>query len=283
MTNLYRTLLLLTFLLITNNCFAEKSKFQLGVALCLSGGCSEWGQSALNGIRLASKEINQKGGILGQKIQLIIEDTDEATSGRVAVNSFKKLINIDKVQYLIGPSWTPAGLAVIPLLANKNLIAITPSMAVPDFSMAADNMFKTVPNNEVTARHIARFAWKSGIQTAAIISDILPAEKYTSKVFAEEFKKLGGKITLLIETLPEENDLKTPALKIIKNNPEAVFLANYVKLGITAKRLRQFGYQGQFLSILLDKTRLDEGGSALNATYFSNYTSFSEEFYQKYQ
>jgi len=49
---------------------------------------------------------------------------------------------------------------------------------------------------------------------------------------------LGGEIVRLIETQPNETDLRTPALKIIKSNPDVVFLANYVQVGPAARRLR---------------------------------------------
>ena len=62
-----------------------------------------------------------------------------------------------------------------------------------------------------------------------------------------------------------------------------VFLANYVQVGVAARRLRELGYTGPFISILLDRTRVEEGGEALEGTVFSRYVSFSAEFDRKFR
>ncbi|MCB0332569.1 MAG: ABC transporter substrate-binding protein, partial [Bdellovibrionales bacterium] len=261
----------------------EETPFRLGVALCLSGGCAGWGTSALHGIELAVDEINHHGGILNKNIQVVAEDTAEAVSGSAAIQAFQSLLTQSDIHYIIGPSWTPAGMALIPILKKRpDIVTITPSMAVPDFPRAAPNLFKTVPDNATTAEHIAKYAIEKGLRSCAIISNQLKAEQYTSGVFRKKYESLGGKITTLIETAPEESDLRTPALKIIQSKPDVVFLANYVQVGPAARRLRELGYTGPFISILLDKTRLDEGGAALEGTVFSKYVSYSAEFDKKY-
>lgn len=263
---------------------AENDHFNLGIALCLSGGCAEWGGSALNGVKLAVEEINELGGIRNKKIKLIVEDTREAISGSTAIGAFNRLLANSKVSYIIGPSWTPAGLALIPKLKSKShIIVITPSMAVPDFPRAASNLFKTVPDNSTTAEHIAEYAISKGLRSCAILSNQLKAEQYTSKMFTNKYESLGGKVVSLIETAPEETDLRTSAIKIIQSNPDVVFLANYVQLGQGARRLRELGYNGPFISILLDKTRLVDGGNALEGTVYSKYVSYSAAFDKKYR
>ena len=267
-----------------NKGYSDPLEFQLGVAVCLTGGCAEWGTSALRGVELAVDEINTAGGVLAHKIVVSAEDTAEAISGAAAIKSFQSLLANSDIKYIIGPSWSPAGLALIPVLSKRpEIIAITPSMAVPDFARASSNLFKTVPDNETTAEHIAEYSIKQGLKKCAILSNQLKAEQYTSEVFTKKYEKLGGKITTLIETAPDETDLRTPALKIIKSNPEVVFLANYVQVGPAARRLRELGYKGPFISILLDRTRLEEGAGALEGTVFSKYVSYSAEFDEKYR
>jgi branched-chain amino acid transport system substrate-binding protein len=262
---------------------AETREIKIGAGLCLSGECAEWGNAALKGLTLAVEEINQSGGILGSKVSLVTEDTAEGVSGAQAIKAFQRLLQDPDIKFIVGPSWSPAGLALIPVLSKKpNIIAITPSMAMPDFARAADNLFKTVPDNVTTATHIAQYAIEKNLKTCAILSNQLAAEKYTSDSFTKEYERLGGKVIELVETPPEESDLSTFALKIVRSNPEVVFLANYVQLGTAAKKLRELGYKGPFISILLDSTRLIQGGEALNGTVFSKYASFSKEFDKKF-
>lgn len=71
---------------------AYSEDLKIGVALCLSGGCAEWGTAGLRGVQLAAKEINGSGGILGRPVVLAVEDTAEATMASVAVDVFNKTI-----------------------------------------------------------------------------------------------------------------------------------------------------------------------------------------------
>lgn len=46
---------------------ADAENFELGVLACLSGECAEWGNNTVEGLKLAAKQLNEKGGILGKK------------------------------------------------------------------------------------------------------------------------------------------------------------------------------------------------------------------------
>ena len=74
---------------------AQAADIKIGVAEALTGGAAQYGVSIRNGFQLAAEEINAKGGINGNKIQLVIED--EQGKKEEGINVFKKLIFQDKV------------------------------------------------------------------------------------------------------------------------------------------------------------------------------------------
>jgi branched-chain amino acid transport system substrate-binding protein len=67
----------------------------------LTGTYAELGKNEQIGCELAIEEINAKGGILGRKVEMLVEDSTSADTG-TAVQKARKLIQRDKVDFLLG-------------------------------------------------------------------------------------------------------------------------------------------------------------------------------------
>jgi branched-chain amino acid transport system substrate-binding protein len=78
---------------------ADEIKF--GLDDPLTGTYAELGKNEQIGCQLAVDQINAKGGILGRKVSLLVEDSTSADTG-VAVQKARKLIERDKVNFLLG-------------------------------------------------------------------------------------------------------------------------------------------------------------------------------------
>src|SRR6201981_1283497 len=78
---------------------ADEVKFGLNDPL--TGTYAELGKNEQIGCQLAIEQINAKGGILGRKAQLLVEDSTSADTG-TAVQKARKLIERDKVDFLLG-------------------------------------------------------------------------------------------------------------------------------------------------------------------------------------
>lgn len=271
------TIFLQTPLAISEN---MQQELKVGALLCLSGGCAEWGSNALKGIELAAKEINSNGGVLGKKIKILAEDTKEATNGAQAVTAFKNLSRDNDIKYFLGPTWTAGGLTVAPLAKKrKDIIIISPSLGIKEFNETADNIFNLWPHDEYASRAIAAFAVKKW-RKAAVFSSQSPWENKQGEVFIEEFKKLGGEITTVQTPLPTSTDLRTESTLIKQTNPDVVFLTFFD--GSASFQLRQSGYKGPMLSILIDDTRLKAANGSLDGTIFTKYKPPSDDFERKF-
>ena len=92
---------------------ASAADLKLGVAHALSGGAAQYGTAIRNGFVLAAEEINAKGGINGNTIQLVIDD--EQGKKEEAINVFKKQIFQDKVLIIFGPTLSNSMFAAGPV------------------------------------------------------------------------------------------------------------------------------------------------------------------------
>src|SRR6185295_5375664 len=87
---------------------------KIGVTQPLTGAFAASGNYVTEGAKLAEAAINASGGVLGRKIQLVIEDNKSNPTEAVA--TAEKLISKDKVPVLLGAWSSTLTLAVMPKL-----------------------------------------------------------------------------------------------------------------------------------------------------------------------
>jgi len=258
---------------------AEQPVVKIGLMVCLSGQCADWGTASMRGAQLAVEEINTSGGVSGRQLALVVEDTSESVSGARAVSAFRKLRTFDGVDIFIGPSWSPGAKAILPLVKDsEDLILITPSASFPEFARSGDHLFNMRASYALMSQALARYSFEQGFKRAAVFSTQQPAQMENGRVFDSEFRKLGGEITLLAEPVPVDPDLRSVATRIVRTEPEVVFIINYNHMAEAAKQLRTLGYRGPMLTISVDQARLEASGGALEGVITANFPGATDSF-----
>ena len=107
---------------------ADSKTIKLGLVYELTGGTATFGTSALNGSKLAMKEINAKGGVLGKQLEGVVADNKSEPSE--SANAMTKVVTQDKVATVIGFTTSSNALAAT---------GIAQSNKVPLVSAAATN------------------------------------------------------------------------------------------------------------------------------------------------
>src|SRR2546430_1349825 len=131
------------------------------------------GESGLRGVQFAADRLNAAGGILGRKLELVIE---EESSPKDTVERFRKLALQDKVDAVSGAISTGVGLALGPAAEEMKTIwlawgattqkGVEESMPRPKYSFrSTDNECEAVMASLLTARH-----WKGKFKTVAGIN-----------------------------------------------------------------------------------------------------------------
>src|ERR1700750_1000248 len=93
---------------------AAQESIKVGVIQPLTGAFAASGNYVANGAWIAAEEITAKGGVLGKKIELVIEDNKSNPTEAAAVA--EKLITNDKVPVMMGAWGSSLTLAVMPKL-----------------------------------------------------------------------------------------------------------------------------------------------------------------------
>ncbi|HEY4081243.1 MAG TPA: ABC transporter substrate-binding protein [Burkholderiaceae bacterium] len=147
---------------------------KIGVAGPYTGGSSSMGVSMRDGVRLAIKEINESGGVLGRQLQGIERD-DEAKNER-GVQIAQELINREKVVATVGYINTGVALASqrfyqqakIPVMNN----VATGSLITHQFDKEPESyVFRNSANDSIQAPMIVAEAIRRGFKKVAILAD----------------------------------------------------------------------------------------------------------------
>src|SRR5258708_447524 len=99
--------------------FAQAGPVKIGVLAAKAGVLAPVGDSGLRGVQWATERINATGGILGRKIELVVE---EESSPKDTVERFRKLALQDKVDAISGAISTGVGLALGPVAEEMQTI-----------------------------------------------------------------------------------------------------------------------------------------------------------------
>ena len=138
---------------------AQKSSepINIGVSAPLTGQFAEDGGYMKNGINLAVKDINDKGGINSRQIKLFWED-DQGPNPTAASNAVTKLITQDNVVAVIGPHFSPAMLPTEPIFQKYSVPALTGATGPPITAQNNPWIFRIRLNDEVGARLLVKYA-----------------------------------------------------------------------------------------------------------------------------
>lgn len=96
-----------------------ESDVRFGVILSLTGPAAPYGQDNLRGVQLAQEVINERGGIIGKKVELDIQDS--AGDPAQAVSLAQRFAANPNVRAILGPTRTGSTVAVAKLLPNLRI------------------------------------------------------------------------------------------------------------------------------------------------------------------
>jgi branched-chain amino acid transport system substrate-binding protein len=128
-------------------CSAAQAQIRIGVSAALTGSAALNGQSLANGASLAEEEINAAGGVGGKKIELVIVDDKSSPPESQAV--FDRLINKDKVLFIIGPTTTPQATQAWVFATSQKVVAIGTSISTSGMTKASPFLFRVTATEDL--------------------------------------------------------------------------------------------------------------------------------------
>lgn len=263
-------------------CGGEKKAdtIKVGANLEMTGGSASYGISSKNAIELAFKEINEKGGINGKQLELVV--ADNKSEAAEATNAMQKLVSQDNVVAVIGPNLSSSVIAASAINNSAKVLDIAP-MATNQYVTVDQASGKTKDFNYRTCfidpfqgTVMAKFATAElGVGNAAVLIDnSSDYAKGLAQFFKENFVREGGAVTAEESYLQKDTDFKATLTKIKATNPDFLYVPGYYQeVGLIVKQARELGMNMPIAGgDGWDSAKMPEiaGAAALNNTYFSS-------------
>ncbi|HEY4687851.1 MAG TPA: branched-chain amino acid ABC transporter substrate-binding protein [Anaerolineae bacterium] len=205
----------------------------------LSGADATLGEDSKRGVEIA---IDDRGGkLLGRDIRLTTEDALCTPEG--GANAGQKLAADTTLVGLIGSSCSDETVGGIKAITEAGLTTISPSntrpaLSDPNRGPEYAGYLRTAHSDAFQGRAVAEFVYNElGLRTAATIHDGSAYAEALQQVFVDNFKQLGGTVTLQEAVSKGQTDMKPVLTSIAATNPEVIYYPIFVAEGgfITAQ------------------------------------------------
>jgi branched-chain amino acid transport system substrate-binding protein len=210
---------------------AAAEPIRIGFGMALTGGLAGNGKAALIAIEIWRDEVNAKGGLLGRPVELVYYD--DQTSPSTVPGIYTKLIDVDKVDLVIGGYGTNLEAPAMPVVMQHGMAFIGLFGLAVNEQFHYDRFFQIQPSGPD-----ARLATSQGFFDAAMATQPAPrtvaiagADAEYPKVATEGAREMAKKFGLEIvydRSYPPSTVDFAPILRGIQaTNPDIVFLASY--------------------------------------------------------
>jgi len=226
---------------------------KIGILAPLSGPVPTFGVMTRDGALLAIEEWNAKGGLLGKKLAAVVEDSQ--CTPDPAVNAANKLIDQDKVKFIMGEVCSKASIPVSEIANSKKIVQISSTSTNPDVTVGKDGkvkdyIFRACFIDPFQGTVGAKFALDTlKAKKAFIMLD--QANDYV-KGLAEFFEKAftagGGQIVGKETYTSKDTDFSAILAKVAAANPEVVYLPDYYNVvNLVTKQAKEKGIKAVFM------------------------------------
>lgn len=198
---------------------------RIGATMSETGAYNTQGVPARAGYLLCQKHVNEKGGILGRKIEFLIYDDRSDAKG--AVGLYEKLIVEDKVDAVMGPYGSPITEAVAPVTEKHRKVMITPLAATSSiWEKGRRYIFMVLPPAELFLAGLIDIASRNGLKTVALIEEDTLFPKAAVKGAIELAKKKGMEVVLHEAYAKGTKDFSAILAKVKAANPDVLGMAS---------------------------------------------------------
>ena len=207
--------------------FGQAGQVKIGMSMPQTGSLGAGGKAALVALRMWVDEVNQKGGLLGRKIEFIVYD--DQTNPALTPSIYTKLLDVDKVDLLIAPYGTVPTAPIMPLVKQRDLLLMGNFSFQVNHTVKHDKWFNNLPAADASSWFPGFFeqGQKLGAKSIAFLAaDQEFAQNLASG--AKELAKKGGMKTVYDQNYPPTTTDFSSLIRAIRAaKPELVFVCSY--------------------------------------------------------
>jgi branched-chain amino acid transport system substrate-binding protein len=207
---------------------SAQEAIRIGVTQPLTGAFAASGNYVAMGAKIAEDAINAQGGVLGRKIQLVIEDNKSNPTEAVA--TAEKLIGKDKVPVMMGAWSSTLTLAVMPKLMEYGVPMLVETSSSGKITTSGNPyIFRISPTSEMEARAFAPMVKSFNIRKADFLATNNDFGLGASQEFSQMLKKEGVQVGVMETMDPKATDFSAQLAKIKNSGSDTLFVTTAVE------------------------------------------------------
>lgn len=252
----------------------------------LTGDAAAYGTPMSEAAKLAVKEVNENGGLLGGEVEYVEYDN---TSDLTEAASVAQRLASEDVVGIVGPATTGDSNAQIPVIQEAAVPAILPAatgngMTLDDNGDVFEYLFRVAFEDAFQGRAAATYVTETlGAQTAALFVD--QSTDYATgleQAFTEEFEALGGQVVTTESFQSGDTDFTASLTSLLSQEFDVLYVPGYyTEVGLLIKQARELGITQPIVGGdgLGNQTLVDlAGASNVNDVYYTaHYSPLSDD------
>jgi ABC-type branched-subunit amino acid transport system substrate-binding protein len=217
---------------------------RLGVLTPLTGAGSFDGPRMLKAMQAVANDINTAGGLLGHRIELVVEDDE--TNPEAAVRAAHKLVDVDKVPVIMGTWASAVTTAVAPVCWESKTFLTTVSGADSITHLPHQGfLIRTQPNNQLQATKHAEFILRHGSKRVFILAIQAPFAEPTRKYLTDTLTPKGIEIAGSLIYDKDKTSYRSEVDQALRARPDLLYLNGYAPdVAVVLRDLYRAGYDG---------------------------------------
>jgi branched-chain amino acid transport system substrate-binding protein len=210
---------------------AAQEPIKIGFSMALTGPLSPNGKQALVGMKIWEEETNAKGGLLGRPVKLVYYD--DQTNASTVPGIYTKLIDVDKVDLVLGPYGTNMAAPAMPVAIQKGKVFIILFGLDVNHEFNYDKFFAMIPTGPKTKPSFTEGFFEVAMAqnpkptTAALVAADAEFSRNACEGARENAKAHNVKLVYDNKYPPATTDF-TPIVRAMQaTNPELVVICSY--------------------------------------------------------
>ena len=215
--------------------YAQGEPIRIGILTPLTGAGGNDGPRMLKAMQAVFDEVNKAGGVLGRKIETVVED--DQTNPEAAVRAARKLIEVNKVPVIMGTWASAVTAAVAPVCWESKTFIMTVSGA-DSISLLPHQGFliRTQPTSKLQANAHAAYIAALGKKRIGVIGIQAPFAEPTKQHLDAFMKTVGGSVVSHVIYEKDKPTYRSEIDQLMQGKPDFLYLNGYAPDSIVVLR-----------------------------------------------
>lgn len=205
---------------------AAAPPLRIGAALSLTGAYASLGQNQQRGYQLCARQLNERGGVLGRAVELVLyDDRSDPTTG---IRLYEKLITQDRVELVLGPLSSPVTEAVANVTEKYRMPMVAPTAGTTSiFRKGRQWIFMVLSAAEEYLDAVMELAAKRGLRTVALLNEDTLFSKAAAKGGVDAAARLGLRVVFADAYPKGTTDFAALLTKVRAVRPDVLAAATF--------------------------------------------------------